>query len=407
MLKQLAIQNFQSHQATTVVFGRKLTCVCGPSNQGKTAILRALGWIINNRPRGSGFIRNGSDDACVTLTLDDGRTVTRRRDRKGRINEYQVGGETLTALGADVPEQVTNLLGLADINVSNQLAQHFLLLDPPGQIAKTINEAVHLERAEAVVDRASAKVREVKALVKVQDDRAKALDLALGAFSWLDGAIATLGVVNALATKLEALTASLAALQAAIRDLGQIGGLLVQKAIPAGAAEQLGRLELGAKDLDAQCLRQSSLNLSVGELNRVEGRLADAAIPAGAVGKAYGLAETASEVDRLGEKLDDLQFVVDRLDGMPAGRSLKVPLELAARLDGLTADWSKAAKEFNVILDAEEAVGKIVKDLASLTSTQMELEAAELKMLEGLDTCPSCGQALGTEAKVHLLKGVA
>ena len=117
MLQRLDISNFQSHKDTQVVFDPRLTVLVGSSNHGKTAILRALYWITRNRPRGSAFIRHGADAAEARLEAD-GVVIIRRKDRKA-LNEYIVDGEVLTALGSDVPAQVTDRLRLGDINLAD------------------------------------------------------------------------------------------------------------------------------------------------------------------------------------------------------------------------------------------------------------------------------------------------
>ena len=48
MIKSLHIQNFQSHKKTTLKFHKGINVVIGQSDSGKSAIIRALNWTINN-----------------------------------------------------------------------------------------------------------------------------------------------------------------------------------------------------------------------------------------------------------------------------------------------------------------------------------------------------------------------
>lgn len=56
---KLRIQNFQAHKDTTIEFDRITTIVGGPSDTGKSAVLRALKWVVKNEPKGTSFIRDG------------------------------------------------------------------------------------------------------------------------------------------------------------------------------------------------------------------------------------------------------------------------------------------------------------------------------------------------------------
>lgn len=55
---KLRIQNFQAHKDTTIEFDR-ITTIVGPSDIGKSAVLRALKWVAKNEPNGTSFVRDG------------------------------------------------------------------------------------------------------------------------------------------------------------------------------------------------------------------------------------------------------------------------------------------------------------------------------------------------------------
>ena len=59
-IRRLVIDNFQSHEHTEVEFGSGLNVVVGPSDFGKSALVRALRWVLYNEPRGANFIRAGT-----------------------------------------------------------------------------------------------------------------------------------------------------------------------------------------------------------------------------------------------------------------------------------------------------------------------------------------------------------
>ena len=179
MIKSLSLRNFQSHKHTEISFSPAITVIVGTSNSGKSAIFRALEWIRINRPRGTSFIRNGSDGhCCVELVLDvEGKEVKIVRERKGdSVNKYVVGDEVHKALGASVPEEVLSVLGLGDLNVQKQLEQHFMVLDSPGSIAQKINTVSKIEEADKIKSVLSSKGRKTASEINHIDEELLCID---------------------------------------------------------------------------------------------------------------------------------------------------------------------------------------------------------------------------------------
>ncbi len=133
-IKKLTIQNFQSHKYTELepATAGQLTVIVGPSDSGKTAIVRALKWLLYNRPQGDSFIRVGASMAKVTLETDKGTVV---RQRSAGINRYIANQTTLGGFGNDVPLEVQELTGVRqtmigdmplNLNLAEQLDGPFL-----------------------------------------------------------------------------------------------------------------------------------------------------------------------------------------------------------------------------------------------------------------------------------------
>ena len=68
-IKRVIIEDFQSHRYTELELAPGFNVIVGPSDQGKTAILRAIRWVIYNDRRGTDFIRVGASKARVTLVM--------------------------------------------------------------------------------------------------------------------------------------------------------------------------------------------------------------------------------------------------------------------------------------------------------------------------------------------------
>lgn len=138
-IKKLTIENFQSHRKTELepAPAGQLTVIVGPSDSGKTAIIRALKWLLYNRPQGDGFTRVGASFVRVALTTDKG---TVNRHRSSAVNRYLITGEMLPPVplegfGNDVPLEVQEITGVRqtmigdmplNLNLAEQLDGPFL-----------------------------------------------------------------------------------------------------------------------------------------------------------------------------------------------------------------------------------------------------------------------------------------
>jgi DNA repair exonuclease SbcCD ATPase subunit len=71
-IKRLILENFQSHKYSEVDFAAGLNVIVGPSDTGKSAVIRALKWVLYNEPSGDFFIREGETNCSVTIHISDG-----------------------------------------------------------------------------------------------------------------------------------------------------------------------------------------------------------------------------------------------------------------------------------------------------------------------------------------------
>jgi len=147
------MRNFQSHVDSTLEFADGFNLILGRSDSGKSSILRAVNWVRTNKPGGAGFIRKG-EKFCRVFILGDSYSLSRERTENS-TGKYSVGCDgqefDYSAMGGNVPPQVTELLNLADINVQLQLDGHFLILDSPGQVARVLNSVTKLEELTSAV----------------------------------------------------------------------------------------------------------------------------------------------------------------------------------------------------------------------------------------------------------------
>ena len=75
MLERIELHNFQCHKDLEIKFG-KITTLVGPSDSGKTTVLRALKWLFFNSEKTKQICRRGETEVSVSVVVD-GRKITR------------------------------------------------------------------------------------------------------------------------------------------------------------------------------------------------------------------------------------------------------------------------------------------------------------------------------------------
>ena len=70
-IKKLDLINFQSHKFTSLELADGLNVIVGPSDNGKTSILRAIRWVLFNEPQGMSMLRNNEDFVSVRIYFNN------------------------------------------------------------------------------------------------------------------------------------------------------------------------------------------------------------------------------------------------------------------------------------------------------------------------------------------------
>lgn len=140
IIKHVEIKNFQSHEYTIVEFKDGLNTIIGESNSGKTSILRAIRWCLDNDPKGADFITTGRDDCSVTVVFDDGTSIIRKRTRNDS-GTYDVVGKTIQPDGTvtkwtqtykgfanNLPIEIMNIHQMPKVNLTKDICTHLNMM---------------------------------------------------------------------------------------------------------------------------------------------------------------------------------------------------------------------------------------------------------------------------------------
>ncbi len=158
-LVELALVNFQSHAKSTFNFGPGLNVIVGPSDSGKTAVIRGIRWATKNYPSGDAFRRLGTTGVAVTMDFSDGQQVVRQREKTG-ANRYLANEQMFEGFGTGVPLEVLEAHGMPDIvigdfktslNIAFQLEPAFLLGTSGPIAAKILGKLAGTEVVDAAM----------------------------------------------------------------------------------------------------------------------------------------------------------------------------------------------------------------------------------------------------------------
>lgn len=177
-IEYIEILNFQSHDNTKLHFDEGVNVIIGPSDSGKTAVIRALKWIFFNEPSGTDIIKKGEDSAKVTLKLNTGFKIIRGRSKSKNYYEI-ISPENETqrfeGFGVNVPQEIINLTGINKIdlgnmkkslNIAEQLESPFLITDSPSIKANALGKLAGVDIIDKALGNLSKDMYEINSARK-------------------------------------------------------------------------------------------------------------------------------------------------------------------------------------------------------------------------------------------------
>ena len=82
-INEIFVEGFQSHELSFHL-GNGLNVITGPSDSGKTSIIRAVRWVAFNEPQGEAFVNESVGQATVAIHMDNGIIISKHRRKEGK-----------------------------------------------------------------------------------------------------------------------------------------------------------------------------------------------------------------------------------------------------------------------------------------------------------------------------------
>ena len=401
VLKRLVVENFQSHEHSEVVFGPGLNVIVGPSDFGKSALVRALRWLFYNEPRGANFISVWARTCRVAVELDDGARIARLRSTAGKKeNQYilQRPGESEQVYVdlREIPLEIIRAIDVrkvqvdehnsVELNFGAQLDGPFLLAENGAVRAKVIGQlgGVHiLDWAQKSTATDLRRLREEEGQLAAG---IAGIESALGAYAHLTVVETGIKQLEEKVARIEAITAEVAALEELWRQWRESSSALAEAGRTLAALGLLEQAEERARELESMSVRYRNLSAIAGDLGQVAQQLDSARgritslVMLGEAEQRLGSLETLlGDYARLVQLAGEISQAAGQLDGAEtiAGLTGAVPgaESVTQRVDDLYRQWSELTRT--------------AVDLAAVTAAWQDADriTARSVHLERIDSC--------------------
>ena len=356
MIKEIEVKGFQAYKKkVTIKLSKGVNFVFGGSTTGKSSLVRSIRWGFQNRPQGDRFRnRRLGDKEAVYFKAKFSNNSEIKRIKSPSENLYKIKGikDPLQALRTDVPEEVTKVTRMKEINFQGQHPneQYYLLTDSPGQVAKVFNEVAGLGIVDKTIANVNSRKRAANASIKVYDVEIKEALEEIADTDWVPEALKEGKVLEKKSKELEALNKQIKILSTAIEELEDIDAQL---------AKGYDGLDEAISDLYALNDKLQARNTSIGKFQVLN-----------------NLVNEAIDTDKKLELYSDIENAICEL------------ISIESWLESNISDTDNKLTEINSMLRSINEVDHEIKDLDDYINKAQKVFNNLLKTQE----CPMCGR---------------
>jgi DNA repair exonuclease SbcCD ATPase subunit len=302
MIKSLVLKNFQSHK----------------EDSGKTAFIRALRWLVWNRPLGDEMRSNWGGQTDVEIHFEDGRRVIRKKGTS--INEYHRLQDNATgyhrgykAFGNDVPEEIREILNISEVNLQQQLDSPFLLTSTSGEVATHFNKIARLHKIDSSTKAVNKWIKEIDTKRNFKEGAVIGLKKNLEDYDYLDEFEADVEVLEEMEKKrlrlkgdMLVLSTLLDTIETVREVLDEYQAIIVDEELINNACQLQEEIDQKEEDIDQINIAIENITMTRVEIDKQNAIAQDSDL----VGKAIDLNNRIQEKQ---ERLDELNSLIDNI----------------------------------------------------------------------------------------------
>lgn len=393
-LKELLIQNFQSHKDTKLTFDPRVNMITGDNSCGKSSIIRAIRFLAYNKPIqevDTNLLRKGKTSIVIKATMSDDSWVIREKGKD--VNRYIIyddiiakehgGPLELNSFGTSVPEEVGRILGISpvvlsksndvEINIASQHDPAFMISHSSPEIARWVYSLTHMDDLRYAIDDLNKDHRKGNEKIKDYDNRIKSLNQELENFSDIEQREKKINLLSEDNENIEI-------------DIDQL--------------EELSTIYRNAQDLKSKIIptknRISFLEdnlsyLSKDFINKIEDNIRDLDF---LVSSQNELNDLNDKIEKNKKKIEKLSPVIniDEENLVEQIKELKELIDVFNSINNIQLKINKSEKESNEI---EQKTNKMMKDLEDI---QKDIFG------DNSTTCPVCGSDIDDSLIDHIIE---
>lgn len=399
MIESLSISNFQAHKKLKLDLDSNCTTIIGPSDVGKSSVLRALRWVAQNTPRGKDIIRWGEKNEAKVVLSEEDCCITRRRSAS--INEYKLttdgggavigdegdGVQVFKAFGDSVPEDVAKILKLSDLNFQGQFDPIFWLSSSSGEVSRQLNSLVALDLIDEAFAYLGQRTSQLRAELKVAEEDFKEASTKVESLEFMDDVDEVLKILEANEECNEKLQRDIATLVDVGKRIGASQSRIQQAETGLGALEELIEIADKVRRLHDSWHELNTLAESIDlKLILVSGGQQ-------CCEEGLKLCEDYLNLQIAGAKVRDLEALVGSVKSKSRVAKWQLPLMRCEELLWDANDLKTLEKDLDRLIE----LGVRLKDDNDRISAHVaDLDRYKKTFDDMMGTaCPLCGQALG------------
>lgn len=168
-IERLQIRNFRTHEKLDIDFSPLVNSIIGRNAIGKSTIIRAIRWVVRNKPAGDSVINWDADKAAVRLIINKNK-ITRTRGKN--INTYRLyKNKPYKAFRNEVPEDIKKIINLSDINFQGQHEAPFWFSETAGEVSRQLNAIVNLEGIDNTLKNITSALHKSRTAIEIIEER--------------------------------------------------------------------------------------------------------------------------------------------------------------------------------------------------------------------------------------------
>jgi len=171
MLNKLLLKNFKVHKKLKILFDPHITTIVGTNYRGKSSILRAIKWVIFNKPNKNSVINWDAKNQTAKVKLYVNNIPIIRVKNRTDKNYYKFNNQIFKSFGTELPEVIKQQLNINYINFQGQHDLPFWFGETSGEVSRQLNNIVNLNIIDKTLSNIESKKRKINESIEITEER--------------------------------------------------------------------------------------------------------------------------------------------------------------------------------------------------------------------------------------------